>query len=65
MKNPLKMTNDNHYFLKLWGKPLLIAFLSISGLIAALVGDGGWDVYSWIALSIPVVMTVWYRYKKP
>jgi hypothetical protein len=49
-------------FLNLWGKPLLIAFLSLSGLIAALVGDGIWDVYSWIALGIPVIWMIWYWY---
>lgn len=48
----------NNLSLRLWGKPLLIALLSITGLIAALVGDGYWDVYSWIALGIPVIVVI-------
>jgi len=48
----------NNPSLRLWGKPLLIALLSITGLIAALVGDNYWDVYSWIALGIPVVIVI-------
>ncbi|HVI43750.1 MAG TPA: hypothetical protein VM802_02720 [Chitinophaga sp.] len=47
-------------FSGLWAKPLLIAALSLSGLITALAGDGIWDVYSWIALGIPVVLMVRY-----
>lgn len=48
----------NNPSLRLWGKPLLIALLSITGLIAALVGDNYWDVYSWLALGLPVVIVI-------
>ncbi|NML38949.1 hypothetical protein HHL17_17215 [Chitinophaga sp. G-6-1-13] len=47
-------------FSRLWLKPILIAVLTLSGLIAALVGDGIWDIYSWIALEIPVVLMIRY-----
>jgi hypothetical protein len=47
-------------FSRLWVKPILIAVLSLSGLIAALAGDGLWDAYSWIALGIPVVLMIKY-----
>ena len=45
--------------------PLLIATVSTAGLISALVGDGVWDVVSWIGLSVPVVVMVWYVWVKP
>jgi hypothetical protein len=46
----------NNPSLRLWGKPLLIALLSMTGLIAALVGDGYWDVFSWLALGLPIII---------
>ncbi|WP_142687986.1 hypothetical protein [Chitinophaga polysaccharea] len=48
----------NNPFMKLWGKPLLIALLSLAGLIAALVGDGAWDAFSWVALALPVIIII-------
>jgi hypothetical protein len=44
--------------------PLLVAVLSALGLISALVGDGWWDVASWIALGIPLglyLVFIWQR----
>jgi hypothetical protein len=38
---------------RLWGMPLLIAILSLGGLLSALVGDGIWDVLSWVMLALP------------
>lgn len=35
--------------------PLLIAVISLVGLVSALVGDGGWDALSWAALGIPAL----------
>ncbi len=34
--------------------PGLLALSACIGLAAALVGDGWWDVASWIALSLPL-----------
>ncbi|MCT2563633.1 hypothetical protein [Chryseobacterium herbae] len=45
-------------FLKLWGMPLLLAFLSLFGLIAALLGDGIWDVLGWLTLSVPLFLII-------
>ncbi|QJB30923.1 hypothetical protein HF324_05915 [Chitinophaga oryzae] len=47
-------------FSRLWSRPILLAVLSLAGLIAALVGDGIWDIFSWIALGIPVALMVRY-----
>jgi len=38
--------------------PLLIALASVVGLAAALLGDGVWDVVSWLGLGLPVVIVV-------
>ena len=35
--------------------PLLIALISIVGLVSALVGDGWWDALSWATLGIPAL----------
>lgn len=39
--------------------PLLVAALSTWGLVSALVGDGIYDVISWITLGIPVLIIIW------
>lgn len=38
--------------------PALLAVLAGSGLFAALLGNGGWDVLSWVGLGIPVLIAV-------
>ena len=39
--------------------PILIALVSIIGLIAALIGNGAYDLVSWITLAIPAVAVGW------
>lgn len=49
-------------FQKTWGTPLLLALLTVIGLLAALLGDGGWRVFAWALLAIPlgvIVQKVW------
>jgi len=36
--------------------PIVLAALSALGLVSALLGDGVWDVLSWITLWIPVAV---------
>jgi uncharacterized membrane protein YuzA (DUF378 family) len=55
--------STNNSFIKLWGTPVLLGILSLAGLIAALVGDGIWDIVSWIALGIPVIVMIKYYFK--
>jgi hypothetical protein len=45
-------------FWHVWTIPLLLTGLSLIGLLAALIGDKGWDVLSWISLGIPLVVIV-------
>lgn len=39
--------------------PLLLAVVSIAGLVVALTGDGIRDAASWVALAIPVLAVGW------
>ena len=42
-----------------WPLPILIAILSLVGLVAALTGDGWRDVLSWIGLAAAVFPLPW------
>ena len=42
-----------------WRIPLLLALLSVVGLLSALLGDDVWDALSWAALGAPVAVIVW------
>lgn len=51
-------------FFQLWGWPLVMAILTIFGLLAALTGTGVWHWLSWIALSVPVVTMVVFLFRR-
>jgi hypothetical protein len=44
---------------QIWGAPITLGVVSAVGLVAALLADGLWDVLSWIALAVPVAVSVW------
>ena len=45
-------------FLSIFGTPLLLVGISVTGLLSALLGDGWWDAFSWITLAtLPGVIT--------
>lgn len=46
-------------FWPVWGMPLLIALLGSAGLFAALLGDGAWDLLSWIGLGVPAAISAY------
>ncbi|WP_172954705.1 hypothetical protein [Chryseobacterium camelliae] len=50
-------------FLKLWGMHILLALLSVFGLVAALNGDGIWDLLGWLSLSVPLLLIIKHYYK--
>lgn len=51
----------NHRTLgQIFALPILIGILSTTGLVAALVGDGWWDRLSWLSLSLPVLLYVFF-----
>jgi hypothetical protein len=41
-------------FTRVFAAPMALAFVSLIGLLAALLGDGAWDAVSWCALSAPI-----------
>lgn len=45
---------------RLYSIPSALAILSGGGLISALLADGFWDWVSWVALSIPAVVIIWF-----
>jgi hypothetical protein len=47
-------------FVRMWGAPIVLAILTLIGLISALVGDGVWDHMSAVALGVPVALCLWY-----
>lgn len=49
---------------KVFAIPLMISLLCAAGLVAALLGDGGWDVLSWIGLGIPTGIGSWALFKR-
>ena len=44
-------------FWKTFAKPGWIALLTAIGLFAALLGDGAWDVLSWVGMAIPALLS--------
>ncbi|MEO5955751.1 MAG: hypothetical protein ABIR36_08710 [Nitrospiraceae bacterium] len=45
---------------QIWGLPIALGLVSAVGLLAALLGDGIWDVVSWSSLAAPVIAVVWH-----
>lgn len=37
--------------MKLWGWPMVVGTVTGAGLVAALLGDGAWDYWSWLTLG--------------
>ena len=51
------MSNDA---VRIWFWPTAVALLCATGLVSALVSDGWGDVWSWLALGVPVAVSGWY-----
>jgi len=45
--------------LTVFAVPVVVAVLSLFGLIAALIGDGMWDAVGGIALGVSVAVLAW------
>jgi hypothetical protein len=45
-------------FWRVWKWPFAIAGASAFGLVSALAGDGIWDALSWVALGVPVAISI-------
>lgn len=51
--------NREFSFRKVYGAAFVITVITMYGLLAGLLGDGVWDVQSWVALSIPLFVVLW------
>lgn len=40
--------------------PIVLAIIEFAGLLSALVGDGVYDVFSWFALTVPLILLAVY-----
>ncbi|GAB4041399.1 hypothetical protein [Spirosoma jeollabukense] len=47
-------------FWHVWTIPMLLAVVSLFGLISALVGDDFLDALSWITLALPLGVSAWF-----
>jgi hypothetical protein len=45
---------------RVFGVPALLGVLSLGGLVAALAGDGFFDVVSWVGLGVPVFVVAYF-----
>jgi hypothetical protein len=63
MPIPIKLPRNAG--LRLWGWPLLLGLLSASGLVSALISDGWGDVWSWLALGLPVLLMALLGWRRP
>jgi hypothetical protein len=50
---------------QIWGVPILLGVLTTIGLVAALLGDGIWDLVSAVTLGAPVLVGAWYSLRRP
>lgn len=48
-----------HSLAAVFAIPAAVAVLSLFGLVAALIGDGVWDVAGWITLGVSLTVLVW------
>lgn len=46
-------------FRKVYGPAIVIAVITMYGLLSALFGDGVWDEISWVALGAPLMVIIW------
>jgi hypothetical protein len=60
MSQPASWHRSGSRFVAIYRAPVLIALITIAGLLAALLGDGIWDAVSWLALSVPIAVVMWF-----
>ena len=61
--HPAKDSEKSAAFWHLWRWPIVMGVLSATGLLTALVSDGGWgDWWSWVGLGVPVVVMAWFAW---
>jgi hypothetical protein len=53
-------TTERQSLSQMFSMPAALAVLSAVGLVSALVGDGTWDVLSWLTLAAPAAVPVYF-----
>lgn len=51
------------YLIHVFGIPLILAIISLVGLVSALLEDGIWDALSWVTLGLLNLLVLWYWLK--
>ncbi|WP_213804692.1 hypothetical protein [Granulicella sp. dw_53] len=57
------MTQRRFPFLKVYCAAIILAAITLYGLLSALLGNGLWDAASWCALAIPLCVIIAYVVK--
>jgi len=47
-----------------WRAPIMLAILTVFGLLAALLKAGVWHWAAWLALAVPIVVGLWFSFKR-
>lgn len=47
-------------FTHIWAWPIMLALLTVFGLLSALLGTGIWHWLSWAVLSVPLILIGYY-----
>ena len=45
---------------RIFGAPAIVGGVVTFGLLSALLGDGFWDMLSWLALALPILLIAYY-----
>lgn len=48
-----------HSLFGIFAVPVILAVVSIVGLLSALIGDDTWNMVSWATLSVPIALIGW------
>ncbi|PRB83894.1 hypothetical protein [Pseudomonas sp. MYb185] len=54
------MKNTRNSPMQIWLWPVLFGLLSAAGLIVALLGEGWYDLLSWLALGLVAAVCIWF-----
>ena len=52
--------NVSQTTIQIWTAPIVLGIVSAIGLVSALLGDGMWDVLSWVTLTAPIAAVLWF-----
>jgi hypothetical protein len=58
------MAHASRSIVRIFGWPAIIALIAAFGLTSALLGDGIWDVASWVALALPPAVVIFFLVKR-